>query len=579
MSRVTALRSRLPAPFSVVVLGALAAIPLIYSGALIGANQDPTGNLDAIPAAVVNIDRPAEVDGSGREIALGDDVEAELVASTSSSNFTWTSADAAQAAAGLADGTYYAVLTLPADFSSSVASALTVDPSAAAAARRAVVTVATDDGANYVAGNIATSIGTALVDELGSTIRQEYLEDVYLGFTDLHDSVTEAADGATRLASGLGDLAAGVAALPDGVNRLSSGAATAASGAGTLNAGLDALSTGAASLSTGLDQLLAGYGSLDDTQRLAALQRLDTAAHSVASGAADASSGANSLDAGLGSLSNGLSDLAAEAPSVVAGVGDARAGADTLATELGSGAADIPAFDDADAAALSLIAGTPVELHVVREHAVTGYGAGLAPYFLALGLWIGAIGTFLMRPALSARLLERRRPAVVVSLGSYLPNAVLAVVQALLATLIADAVLPIDAVNLPGLALVAVLASLTFMAVVQALIALLGPTGRFFALVLTVLQVTAAGGTYPVQTAPVFFQVLHGILPLSHAMQAFRSLISGGSLGLATAIPVLLAWLIGALAVTALAAVRAGRRADTEGAAAVVAEEDEPVIA
>jgi putative membrane protein len=184
-----------------------------------------------------------------------------------------------------------------------------------------------------------------------------------------------------------------------------------------------------------------------------------------------------------------------------------------------------------------------------------------------------------MRPALSVRLLERRRPAVIVALGSYLPNAVLAVVQALLATLIADAVLPIDAVNLPGLALVAVLSSLTFMAIVQALIAVLGPTGRFFALVLTVLQVTAAGGTYPVQTAPEFFQVLHGILPLSHAMQAFRSLISGGSLGLATAVPVLVAWLLGALAVTAFAAVRAGHRAETEGAAAVVAEEDEPVIA
>ena len=137
----------------------------------------------------------------------------------------------------------------------------------------------------------------------------------------------------------------------------------------------------------------------------------------------------------------------------------------------------------------------------------------------------------------------------------------------------------VDAADLPGLAAVAVLTSLTFMAVVQALIALLGPTGRFFALVLTVLQVTAAGGTYPIQTAPAFFQVLHGILPLSHAMQAFRALISGGNLGLATAVPVLLAWLVGALGVTTLAAIRAGRRAVTEGAAVVIAEEDEPAIA
>lgn len=582
MSRLAALRSRLPAPFSVVVLAALAAIPLIYSSALIGANQDPTGNLDAVPAVVVDADRPAVVtssDGTTREVAFGDDLADELLGSDTASNFSWSSATAQEAAAGLADGRYFAVLDIPADFSASVASGLTVDAGAASAARRAVLTITTDDSANYVTGNIAKTIGTALVDELDATIRQEYLEDVYLGFTDLHDSVGAAADGAARLASGLGELANGVDALPGGVARLASGSDAAVAGATTLTSGLDTLTTGSNGVADGLDGLVAGYASLDDAQRLALLQRLDTAAHAVATGSSNASAAASALESGLGTLAGGLDDLAASTPSLIAGVDDARSGADTLAAELGSGADDIPAFDAADAAALSEVAGTPVDLVAVRAHAVTGYGAGLAPYFLALGLWIGAIGTFLMRPALSARLLERRRNPLLVALGSYLPNAVLAIVQALLATLIADAVLPIDAVDLPGLALVAALASLAFMAIVQALIAVLGPTGRFFALVLTVLQVTAAGGTYPVQTAPLFFQVLHGILPLSHAMQAFRSLISGGSLGLTTAIPVLLIWLAGGLAITTLAAVRAARRARTEGAAAVIAEEDEPAIA
>jgi putative membrane protein len=582
MSRLTALRSRLPAPFSVVVLAALAAIPLIYSSALIGANQNPTGNLDAIPAVVVNADHAAEVasaDGTTRQVGFGDELATELLGSDSRSNFTWTSATADEAAAALADGSVFAVLDIPADFSTAVASGLTVDAGAASAAQRAVLTITTDDSANYVTGNIAKTIGTALVDELDATIRQGYLEDLYLGFTDLHDSVTAAADGATELASGLGELADGVAPLPSGLAQLSAGSSSAVAGAGSLSSGLGTLSTGAGGVSDGLDRLIAGYASLDDAQRLALLQQLDAGAHAVASGSAEASAGASTLQSGLGTLSAGLGELSASAPAVVNGVGAARAGADTLAAELAAGADDIPAFDATSAAQLSEIAGTPVELVAVRAHAVTGYGAGLAPYFLALGLWIGAIGTFLMRPALSARLLDRRRNPVVVALGSYLPNAALAIVQALLATLTADAVLPIDAVDLPGLALVAVLASLAFMAIVQALIAVLGPTGRFFALVLTVLQVTAAGGTYPVQTAPVFFQVLHGILPMSHAMQAFRSLISGGALGIATAVPALLIWLVAALGVTTLAAVRAGRRAVTEGAAAVVAEEDEPAIA
>lgn len=576
MSRLRALRDRLPAPFAIVVLVALAVIPLIYASSLIGANEDPTGNLDHVPAAIVDADRPAEVtaeDGSTRTLALGDDIATQLLDDDSGSDFAWTRASAKDAAAGLADGSYLAVLEVPADFSATVAAALTVDPASADTAQRATLTIRTDDGSNYLAGNIAKSLGTALSDEVSSTVRAEYLAEVYLGFTDVHDSLVTAADGATQLDDGLGELASQAAALPDGLSRLAAGSSSAQSGAASLQSGLGTLAAGSASLAGGLDQLLAGYASLDDAHRLAALQQLDAAAHAVSSGSSSALAGSSDLASGLASLSSGLSTVSAEAPSLVSGIDQAHDGADTLATQLADGAAEVPDFDTASADALSTVTGTPIELVTVREHAVTGYGAGLAPYFLALGLWIGAVSTFLMRPALSMRALERRRPAPAVALLSYLPNAVLAVVQALAAVVIADAVLPIDAADLPGLAGMAVLTSLAFMAVVQALIALLGPVGRFFPLVLTVVQVSAAGGTYPIQTAPALFQVLHGALPLSHAMQAFRALIGGGSLGIATAIPVLLAWLIGALLVTTLAAMRAAREARRVGAAEVVGEE------
>lgn len=448
MSRLAALRDRLPTPFGYVVLAALAVIPLTYSSALIGANEDPTGHLDAVPAAIVNADSPVPVtarDGSTRDLFLGDDIESDLLESDAAANFSWSSASAADAAAGLADGTYFAVLEIPADFSADVASGLTVDAAAAGDAHRATLTVRTDDASNYIAGNIAKSIGTALSDEVGASVRQEYLSELYLGFTDIHGSLGDAATGAGELESGLSDLATRAAALPSGLAQLSTGATSAADGASDLHAGLTTLATGASGLSSGLDQLLAAYDSLDDTQRLALLTRLDAAAHSVATGSSSAADGSASLQSGLATLSTGLDTAAESAPALVDGITAARDGAGTLATELDAGAAEVPAFDDDAAAELSTVAGTPIELTTVRDHAVAGYGAGLAPYFLALGLWIGAIGTLLMRPALSARLLERRRPAVLVALGSYLPNAVIAVVQALLATLIVDAVLPVEA--------------------------------------------------------------------------------------------------------------------------------------
>lgn len=41
------------------------------------------------------------------------------------------------------------------------------------------------------------------------------------------------------------------------------------------------------------------------------------------------------------------------------------------------------------------------------------------------------------------------------------------------------------------------------------------------------LQVTSAGGTYPVDTSPAFFRALHHWLPLTHVVNGLRGTITG----------------------------------------------------
>ena len=72
---------------------------------------------------------------------------------------------------------------------------------------------------------------------------------------------------------------------------------------------------------------------------------------------------------------------------------------------------------------------------------------------------------------------------------------------------------------------------MTFTAVNQMLVALLGGTGRFVALVLLALQLAAAGGTYPIETSPGFFGFLHDLLPMSHVVDGLRAATAGGSRG------------------------------------------------
>src|SRR5690606_23447698 len=96
-----------------------------------------------------------------------------------------------------------------------------------------------------------------------------------------------------------------------------------------------------------------------------------------------------------------------------------------------------------------------------------------------------------------------------------------------------------------------------FAALVQWLNARFGAAGRILVLALLMLQLTSAGGTYPVQTSPPFFNALHPLLPITHVVEALRRLISGGGLGpVWQACAVLAAFTAGAVALTALSARR-----------------------
>jgi putative membrane protein len=66
---------------------------------------------------------------------------------------------------------------------------------------------------------------------------------------------------------------------------------------------------------------------------------------------------------------------------------------------------------------------------------------------------------------------------------------------------------------------------------VQFLTARFGPAGRLLVLALLMLQLTSAGGTYPVQTSPGFFGALHPYLPMTHVVEGLRHLVTGGGLG------------------------------------------------
>jgi putative membrane protein len=75
------------------------------------------------------------------------------------------------------------------------------------------------------------------------------------------------------------------------------------------------------------------------------------------------------------------------------------------------------------------------------------------------------------------------------------------------------------------------LAALTYMSLITMLKLGLGALGTLVALVYMFLQLSVAGGTYPVLLTTHFYQVVHNFVPMTYAVDALRHTISIGMLG------------------------------------------------
>lgn len=249
-------RARSGKGITVVSIIGLILVPLVIAGGLVWALWNPAERLGQVTAAIVNDDKPVTV--NGQTVPLGRQLSAGLVDGDQKTNYTWVITDASDAKAGLADGSYTAVVTIPENFSK----AATSFSGDAADAERARLDVTTSDRSKLVDDAISQTITQTAASLLGRQLTTTYLENVYVGFNTLHDQLGEAADGAKQLSTGGLSLAQGAQQLANGTTQLATGATQLSSGATQLSDGVDALADGATQLSSGATQLSDGAAPL-----------------------------------------------------------------------------------------------------------------------------------------------------------------------------------------------------------------------------------------------------------------------------------------------------------------------------
>ncbi|WP_426322870.1 YhgE/Pip family protein [Microbacterium sp. E-13] len=597
---VAELRRLTSTRMSLIALVALMVVPILYGGLYLWANRDPYAQLDQVPVALVVADTGADLDGTARN--LGEEVAHDLV---DDGAFDWHRATADEADAGLDDGSYDFAVELPSDFTGAIASITTGEP------RTADIVLHTSDANNY----LASTIGTQAVERIRSAITEKVVAEAGLTMLDALDAIrvqlTDAADGAAALADGLvqadegaGRLATGASELADGTARLRDGAAALADGSDEVAGGAAQVAAGTAQLDAVADRVgaasadaistlprvrddIAGRlaeAGLDHAQVdevLAALDpvgerltevddrvqgavgqidRLNGGAQQVSAGAAAVASGAATLAAGTASAADGATQVRDGATALDDGLGLLEDGATRLRDGLAEGAARLPAYDAETREAQADTLAAPVQIERSSLTLAQNYGAGLAPFFAALAGWIGIYALFLIVKPVSKRAVTALHSPVRITLAGWATPALLGGVQMIGLFGVLALALGFSFAHPVATLGILLLASATYAAIVLALNVWLGSVGQFLGLVLMVLQLVTAGGTFPWQTLPTPLATLHHVLPMGYVVDAMRQVMYGGSADRVWVdLTVLLGWLVGAGIVAAIGVTRMTR--------------------
>ncbi|WP_445164195.1 YhgE/Pip family protein [Mycobacterium sp. Dal123C01] len=570
-----------------VAIVVLMLLPLVYGALYLWAFWDPFGHTNKMPVALVNLDRGAIV--SGEQFNAGAEIAKSL---TADGGLDWHVVDLSEARHGVDHGKYYFMVELPPDFSAAIASPVTGQPKKASLiafyndANNYISTSIGRTAISQVLNAVSTRISGEAVNHMLSVVVSSGagIKQAADGAARLDDGAGQLVAGLDTARSGSARLAAGARQLSDGINQatdpliaitnalsqISGNTQQLQQGASALQQANDQIGTiataqdaAANSLSSVIDQLSAGpdpavantlRGIQDQLrqhqftpqirQRLTDAQNaaiamtsalrtpgspLGSALDQVGNRGQELTSKLTQLRDGAQQLASGSAELAGGIAKLDDGAQQLKVGSAELATKLADGAKQLPNWTTQQKDAVAATIGGPVQLEASHENAAPNFGTGMAPFFLTLALFFGALVLWMVLRPLQSRAIAAEVLAVRVVLASYLPAAAIALFQAIILYCVVRFALGMHAVHPVAMLGFMVLISGAFVAATQAINAVVGPAvGRVLIMALLMLQLVSAGGMYPVETTSRPFQILHRFDPMTYGVNGLRQLILGG---------------------------------------------------
>lgn len=339
------------------------------------------------------------------------------------------------------------------------------------------------------------------------------------------------------LAEGLGEnsnlLETNLSALSAGADKLSAGSLQIKGGAEAISQGVENINTGSSKLSAGASNLANG------------LAQVSNGSENLNNGITRAAQGSAKIVNGSDQLNSGVKKLSDNTPKLVEG---AKKLHDGLKNSQKSGKID-------NIVQKSKMMSAPVALQEHEYSHVENYGTGFAPYFISIGLWVGALmATFVLRVMDRRALLNGMNP-LKSTLISLTPFVIMGVVQSVILLGVVHIVLGLQIDNIPAFYALGIIAGISFMAIMQMIMTAFHIPGRIVAIILLMLQITSSAGTFPVEMTPTFFRTVHPYLPMTYSIMALRQAMAGKNNGeIVSGIGMLVLFGVIAIAITSIIA-------------------------
>ncbi|MBQ2653752.1 MAG: YhgE/Pip domain-containing protein [Methanobrevibacter sp.] len=508
-------------PIVTLLLIAIIILPSLYALINIQACWNPYDNTNEVAFAIANLDNGTSVDGV--PINIGNELVMDLKNNT---KFNWTFVTEEELREGVNNGKYYAGIILPKNLSENVVSITTDDP------KPAELEYVVNIKANPVASRLTDAGSNAIYTALNAKIVQFIDLAAYGKLGELQQGLAsgagQLASGGSQLQSGAGQVASGAGQVASGAQKITNGSHTVQQASSQISSGAKNVSQGAQQVQQGSDELQASVDS--SLMPNGPVKQYAQSSAQLANGSSQLAYGSSYLAQKSAQLANGSSELAENSALLSQGALSLAAGAQML-----SGAATQALFaaSGALAASANSLAGitginetllgdyffSPVKLNRHEVFPVPDYGSSVAPFYLVLSMWVGALITcVLIEPKSSVG--TPYSPFEMYT-GKLLIYVILSILQACV-TLIGAQLLGIYISNYPLFIFSAILVSVVFMILIYSIISAIGTVGKGVAVILLVFQISGTGGIYPIEIMPKLFQALHPYLPMTYAISLIR---------------------------------------------------------